>query len=61
MRNLTDATGVQLITSVRRNMKNAFLPLMDKILLRKRSLIETVNGQLKNISPRSNTPVTEAC
>lgn len=31
-------------------MKNRLLPLVDKILLRKRSLIETVNDQLKNIS-----------
>jgi hypothetical protein len=31
-------------------MKNRLMPLKDKILLRKRSLIETVNDQLKNIS-----------
>lgn len=31
-------------------MKNKLLPLLDKLLLRKRSLIETVNDQLKNIS-----------
>ena len=31
-------------------MKNKLLPLMDKILLRKRFLIETINDQLKNIS-----------
>jgi hypothetical protein len=31
-------------------MKNKLLPMMDKLLLRKRSLIETVNDQLKNIS-----------
>ena len=31
-------------------MKNKLLSLMDKLLLRKRSLIETVNDQLKNIS-----------
>jgi hypothetical protein len=31
-------------------MKNKFLPIMDKLLLHKRSLIETVNDQLKNIS-----------
>jgi hypothetical protein len=43
------ATG-HLITSLRRNMKNALMPLMDKTLLRKRSLIETVNDQLKNIA-----------
>lgn len=42
--------NVELITSVRKNMKNKFLHLMDKILLRKRSIIETINDQLKNIS-----------
>ena len=31
-------------------MKNQFLPIMDKILLRKRFIIETINDQLKNIS-----------
>ena len=36
-------------------MKNALMPLMDKILLRKRSLIETVNDQLKNISQIEHT------
>ena len=47
--------GVQLITSLRRNMKNILMPLMDKILLRKRSLIETVNDQLKNIAQVEHT------
>lgn len=47
--------GVHLITSLRRNMKNALMPLMDKILLRKRSLIETVNDQLKNIAQIEHT------
>jgi hypothetical protein len=44
------AQGVQLITKLRKDMKNKLLPMMDKLLLRKRSLIETVNDQLKNIS-----------
>src|SRR5262245_51882592 len=30
-------------------MKNKLFPLIDKVLLRKRSLPETVNAQLKNI------------
>lgn len=47
--------GVQLITSVRKNMKNKFMPLIDKILLRKRSIIETINDQLKNISQIEHT------
>ncbi|TYP90181.1 DDE family transposase [Nitrosomonas communis] len=42
--------GVQLVTKVRKNMKNKLLPLFDKLLLRKRSIIETANDQLKNIS-----------
>ncbi len=44
------ARGVQLITKLRKKMKNKLLPLFDKLLLRKRSIIETVNDQLKNIS-----------
>jgi transposase len=42
--------GLQLITNIRKNMKNKFVPLMDKMLLRKRFIIETINDQLKNIS-----------
>lgn len=41
--------GTKLITNVRKNMKNKLLEFEDKILLRKRSLIETVNDQLKNV------------
>lgn len=42
--------GLQLFTTLRSNMKNKFISLIDKILLRKRSIIETINDQLKNIS-----------
>lgn len=42
--------GLQLVTNVKKNMKNKLMPLIDKILLRKRSIIETINDQLKNIS-----------
>lgn len=41
--------GLQLVTKAKPNMKQRLLKLMDKILLRKRSLIESVNDQLKNI------------
>jgi len=47
--------GVQLITKIRKNMKNILMPIVDKILLRKRALIETVNDQLKNISQIEHT------
>lgn len=42
--------GLQLITTVKNNMKNKLMDLTDKILLRKRYIIETINDQLKNIS-----------
>ncbi len=41
--------GIQLITQIKNKMKNQLMNLSDKILLRKRSLIETVNDELKNI------------
>jgi hypothetical protein len=47
--------GLQLITKLKRNMKNKLMPLLDKILLRKRALIECVNDQLKNISQIEHT------
>jgi Transposase DDE domain len=42
--------GLQLITRLRKNMKNQLIPLFDKLLLRKRAIVETVIDQLKNIS-----------
>jgi hypothetical protein len=41
--------GVKLITHLRKNMKCCLMEWEDKILLRKRSLIETVNDTLKNV------------
>jgi len=41
--------GIQLITGLRRNMKNQLMSMFDKITGRKRSVIETVNDELKNI------------
>jgi len=41
--------GIHLVTGIRSNMKNGLMSLYDKILLRKRSVIETINDQLKNI------------
>lgn len=41
--------GLHLITSIRNNMKNCLMELKDKILLRKRSVIETINDELKNM------------
>jgi Transposase DDE domain len=47
--------GLHLITSLRKNMREKLLPLWDKLMLRKRSLIETVIDQLKNISQIQHT------
>ena len=47
--NLLFVDGIHLITSIRNNMKNVLMELKDKILLRKRSVIETVNDELKNM------------
>jgi len=41
--------GLHLITSIRNNMKNCLMELKDKIMLRKRSVIETINDELKNM------------
>lgn len=41
--------GVHLITKLRKKMQNRLLTLSDKLLLRKRAIIETINAQLKNI------------
>ena len=40
--------NVELITTVRKNMKPKVLVAVDKLLLRKRCIIETINNQLKN-------------
>jgi hypothetical protein len=42
--------GVELLTPIKRNMKPRLIGLNEKLLLRKRVLIETINDQLKNIS-----------
>lgn len=41
--------GLILVTGIRKNMKNRLLELWDKILLKKRSLIESVFNIMKNI------------
>ena len=42
--------GIQLITKVKNNMKNCLMSVSDKILIRKRAVIESVNDELKNIA-----------
>ncbi len=46
--------GITLVTSIKKNMKNRLMPLFDKLLLRKRSVIETINDQPLNVHSSSD-------
>lgn len=39
---------IQLFTKLKKNIKNHIMTMEDKILLRKRAIIETINDELKN-------------
>ena len=41
---------MELLTPIKKNMKNRLVTLSDKWLLRKRAIIETIHDQRKNIS-----------
>lgn len=47
--------GLQMITRVRKNMGNILMDLTDKLLLRKRALIESVYDHLKNLCQIEHT------
>jgi hypothetical protein len=49
-RTLWDWFNLRLITKVRKNMKNRLMEFSDRILLRRRAIIESLIDQLKNIS-----------
>lgn len=49
------ADGIQLIAKPRKNMKHINLSTADKIMLRKRAIIECVNDELKNICKLQHT------
>jgi hypothetical protein len=49
------AQDLHLITKLRRKMPNQLMPLLDKLLLRKRAILETIVDQLKNISQIEHT------
>jgi transposase DDE domain len=42
--------GINLVTGIRSNMKNKLMPIYDRLLLRKRAVIETINDELKNVA-----------
>lgn len=47
---LREMFDLQLITKLRKNMKNQLMTLSDRILLCRRAIIESIIDQLKNIS-----------
>ena len=47
--------GIQLVAKPKKNMKNVNLSQADRILLRKRAIIESVNDELKNICKLQHT------
>ena len=47
--------GLKLVTGIKSKMKNKLMPINEKILLRKRSVIETVNGVIKETMQISHT------
>lgn len=55
LKQLQEQYGIELITARRKNMKQPDLPLLDKLLLRKRAIVETIIDQLKNISQIEHT------
>lgn len=42
--------GINLVTGIRSNMKNKLMPIYNRLLLRKRAVIETINDELKNMA-----------
>jgi transposase len=55
LQEVLSAQGLQLITKIKKNMKNRLLGIWDQLMLRKRALIETINDQLKNICQIEHT------
>jgi hypothetical protein len=47
---LREMFDIQLITKLRKNMKNQLMLMTDRILLRRRAIVESIIDQLKNIS-----------
>ena len=45
--------GLRLVTRVRKNMQAQFYSTLDRLLLRKRAISQTINDQLKNVDRKS--------
>ena len=55
LRDILFVDGIHLVTKLRNNIKGGEIPLQDKINLRKRAVIESVNDELKNICQIEHT------
>ena len=53
--------GIQLITKLKSNMKGALMGVSDRVLLRKRAIIESVNDELKNIAQIEHSKHRSVC
>lgn len=53
--------GIQLITKLKSNMKGALMSVSDRVLLRKRAIIESVNDELKNIAQIEHSRYRSVC
>ncbi len=42
--------GIHIVTGLRSNMKQRLMPFYDRMMLRKRSIIESINDMLKNVA-----------
>src|SRR3954471_18366870 len=49
------AKGLKLITKLKQRMRNKLMPILDKFLLRKRALIESIGEQLKHVCQIEHT------
>ena len=49
------ADGIQLITKIKKNMKNCLMKMEDKLMLMKRSFIETIFSSLKSLNTLIHT------
>lgn len=47
--NILYSKGIQLITKLKKNMKNKLMCMEGKIILRKRAIIENIDDHLKNV------------
>ena len=53
--------GIQLITKLKSNMKGALMSVSDRVLLRKRAIIESINDELKNIAQIEHSRHRSVC